>query len=188
VVIGTAAAERALQDGATGLVSFGLAGGLDPALRPGTLIIATHVVTDTATFPADAALSHHLAAGAAVRCGPVLGGTEVAATAAAKRQLWHATQAMAVDLESGAVAQAATRHGVPFAVLRAVCDPAERDLPPAALAALDHAGAIGLGRVLASLLRHPAQLPALLSLARDAAAARRALAAQVRRIFPPARE
>jgi adenosylhomocysteine nucleosidase len=60
--------------------------------------------------------------------------------------------------------------------VRAVCDPADRDLPPAALAALNSAGVIGLGRVLASLLRAPRQLPLLLGLARDASAARRTLA------------
>ncbi|OJW26043.1 MAG: hypothetical protein BGO51_08200 [Rhodospirillales bacterium 69-11] len=103
----------------------------------------------------------------------------IVATAADKRALHAATGAHVVDLESGAVAQAATAAGLPFAILRAVCDPAERDLPPAALAALDRSGAIGLARVIGSVLTRPGQLPALLTLARDAAAARRALLAQV---------
>jgi adenosylhomocysteine nucleosidase len=55
-----------------------------------------------------------------------------------------------------------------------VADPAERALPPAALIGLDAAGRPALGRVLLSLVRQPAQLPALLQLARDT---RRALAA-----------
>ncbi|MBN8903066.1 MAG: hypothetical protein J0H57_18715, partial [Rhodospirillales bacterium] len=50
---------------------------------------------------------------------------------------------------------------------------------PAALAALDRSGAVGLARVIGSVLTRPGQLPALLTLARDAAAARRALLAQV---------
>ena len=72
-----------------------------------------------------------------------------------------------------------TSHGLPFAVLRVICDPAERDLPPAALAALDASGAIGLARVVRSVIGRPGQLPALLRLAADAAAARRALARRV---------
>ena len=80
------------------------------------------------------------------------------------------------------MARVAARHHLPFAVLRAICDPAERDLPPAALVALDQAGAIGLWRVLVSLARAPQQLPGLLALARDAAAARRALLAATRAI------
>jgi adenosylhomocysteine nucleosidase len=85
-----------------------------------------------------------------------------------------------VDLESGAVARVALAHGLPFAVLRAVADPAERNLPPAALLALDGAGRIGILRVLGSVFGNPGQILGLLALARDAAAARRALVGRVR--------
>jgi adenosylhomocysteine nucleosidase len=100
---------------------------------------------------------------------------------ATRRQLHATTQAHAIDLESGSVARVADAHGLPFAVVRAISDSADRDLPPAALLALDRRGTIDLARVLASLLRQPAQLPALLSLAVDAARARRALIRLTRR-------
>jgi adenosylhomocysteine nucleosidase len=64
---------------------------------------------------------------------------------------------------------------LPFAVLRAVCDPAQRGLPPAALATLDAGGGIRFARVLGSVAARPWQIPALLRLALDAALARRAL-------------
>jgi adenosylhomocysteine nucleosidase len=104
------------------------------------------------------------------------------AHAADKARLFAATGAAVVDMESGAVAAVATAAGLPFAVLRVVCDPAGRDLPPAALVALDGDGAIAALGVLASLLRHPGQIPALLRLARDAAAARTGLRALVREV------
>lgn len=104
-----------------------------------------------------------------------LAGESVAALASEKRALREATGAAAIDLESGPMAQAADAASVPFAVVRAVCDPAERDLPPAALFALDNAGAIGLSRVLFSVLRDIRQVPGLVALGRDAAAARRSL-------------
>ena len=88
-------------------------------------------------------------------------------------------RAAAIDLESGAVARAAISHNLPFAILRVICDPAERDLPPAALTALNNQGAIGLLRVIGSLFANPRQFPALMTLAADAAAARQALAARV---------
>ncbi|HEY0425948.1 MAG TPA: hypothetical protein VGC82_21710, partial [Rhodopila sp.] len=37
------AASELIEQGATALVSFGLAGGLDPALRPGTVVVASIV-------------------------------------------------------------------------------------------------------------------------------------------------
>ncbi|MEX0759575.1 MAG: hypothetical protein WD100_08355, partial [Tistlia sp.] len=67
------------------------------------------------------------------------------------------------------------RAGLPFLVLRAVADPAGLALPPAALDALDERGRSRGWAVAGRLLAAPRQLPALLALARAAAAAERAL-------------
>jgi len=170
------AAEDLAARGVAGLVSVGLAGGLDPALPAGTVLVPHAVRQDGRTIAVYAALARALG-------GPdrhtLLCGTTAVATATRKAWLWRDTGCAAVDLETGAVASVAQAHGLPFAVLRAVCDPAGRSLPPAALAALDGRGEIGIGRVLAAVLIRPWQVPALLGLARDAAAARRALARRV---------
>lgn len=168
------AALRLLAGGATGLVSFGLAGGLDPALRPGAVVVPHAILSNGESFAADAALA---APFGGLTDHTLLAGSAVAASMADKRALFAATGTCAIDLESSSVAEAARRCGVPFAVVRAICDPAERGLPPAALVALDAAGVIGISRVLRSVLAQPSQVPALLALARDAALARRALAA-----------
>lgn len=169
-------AMRAARDlvaaGAKGLVSFGLAGALAPSLKPGAVLIPSAVVTLGDSFACDSAIASLLGL---PDSGTILGGETIVATAADKRRLWQHTGALAVDLESGAVARVAREAGLPFAVLRVICDPAGRDLPPAALAALDAAGAIGITRVLASILRDPRQIPVLIALGREAAAARRAL-------------
>jgi adenosylhomocysteine nucleosidase len=174
-----AAAERLVARGAPALLSFGLCGGLHPALAPGTLLVPREVHDDTTRFATDAALADRLGGWSA---DVLLSGRAVVATASEKARLFAATRAAAVDLESGAVALVAARHGLPFAVLRAVCDPADRDLPPAALAALDGAGAIAVWRMLAMAVAKPGQIPALLLLAADSATARRALVARVRRV------
>jgi len=171
-----AAAEWLVSQGVDGLLSFGLAGGLDPALRAGTIVLAAGVREDGRLTTTDPALSARFGQAD----GVLLAGSAVLAAACEKAALFAATGALAIDLESGAVARVAARHRLPFAVLRAICDPAERDLPPVALVALDARGGIGALRVLAALVRHPAQLPALIALARDAAAARAALRGRVR--------
>ena len=177
----TAAAERLLADGAPALISLGLAGGLAPSLRPGACIIPSAVIHDGVTYPADPALLATLGG----QTAELLVATGSAVISASdKAALFTATGAAAVDLESGAVAMTAARHGVPFAVLRIVCDPAWRDLPPAALAGLDSSGRIVLLPLLVSLLRAPWQLGALLRLGGDARVARGALAAAVKRLEP----
>ena len=167
------AASRLVEQGATALVSFGLAGGLDPGLRPGTVVVADRVLVDGETFCANAQLAESFGG---LTGHSVLAGREVVADAAEKHRLYVTTHAHAIDLESGAVVRIATAFGLPFIVIRAICDPAERDLPPAALVALDPAGGIGLLSVLRSIARHPGQILGLLALACDAAHARRALA------------
>ncbi len=89
------------------------------------------------------------------------------ASVAAKAALYAATGAAAVDMESAFVARAAARHGLPFTILRAIADPAQRPLPPAALVAMRADGGVALGAVLGALAQNPGQLPDLVRLGLD---------------------
>jgi adenosylhomocysteine nucleosidase len=182
-----AAGERLARAGASALVSFGLCGGLDRTLGPGSLVVPESVLAAGERFATDRVLADALGG-----CTAALLAAEPAilASATAKRALFERTGAVAVDLESGAIARVAARHGLPFAVLRAVCDPAEMTLPPLALTALDEGGRIRGARLAWALLRTPGDLPALIALAGAAGAARAALRRRVARILdmagPPA--
>jgi adenosylhomocysteine nucleosidase len=171
------AAERLIGQGAKALVSFGLAGGLAPGAAPGALLVPRAVAEGADYYPCDPALIAFLGGSTG---DTILAGTDIAATVAEKAALYGATRIGAVDLESGAVARVARAHGLPFAVLRAIADPASRTLPPAALVPLLPSGAIDLPRILRSVLANPAQIPALIGLARDAGRARAALVARVK--------
>lgn len=172
------AAARAIAAGATGLVSFGVAGGLAPGLRAGDLIVPGTVRAGSTLFPVDAALAAWLGGGDGLLCDA----PAIVATRAGKAALHRATGAVAIDLETGEVARAASLAGIPFAALRAIVDTADQDLPPAALTALDAAGRISPWRLAASLVRHPGQIPGLIRLGRNAAAARAALRGRVARL------
>ena len=166
------AAYELVEQGVNALVSFGFAGGLDPALRPGAVVIPTSILSEGHLYATEPTLAERFGG----LTGHCLVADALAATdAAAKRRLYAATGAHAIHLESGSVARVALAHGLPFVVVRAISDAADRDLPPAALLAVDEQGRIDLMRVLGSLLRQPKQLPALLGLAVNAASARRAL-------------
>ncbi len=173
------AARRALAAGATSLVSFGLAGGLSPDMPAGAIIIPAVVLFKGRHLAADAELS---AALGGITVQALLAGEAVVASIAGKAERWRGTQAVAVDLESGAVADAARQANVPYAVLRAVCDPAGRALPQAAVVALNASGGIGLLRVILSVALQPGQIKELLALSRDAQAARKALTKRVREL------
>lgn len=171
--------------GAAGLVSFGIAGGLDPALAPGTLVLADAIVPpDGNGLPTDPAwrraLGEALAAGGlAPHSGTVAGSDAALTTAAGKAALFATTGACIVDMESHGVARAAGAAGLACIVLRAVADPAGRALPPAALAGLRPDGGIDVIGLLAALVKDPRQIPGLVALAGNARAATAALSGAV---------
>ena len=93
-----------------------------------------------------------------------------------KKDLFTASGAAAVDMESLALARAASAAGLPFLALRAVADPAQRGLPSAALAPLTSDGRPQPHLVAGRLALRPWELPALMRLASDARRAERSLA------------
>jgi adenosylhomocysteine nucleosidase len=174
-----AAARQLLKDGALALISFGLAGGLRPGVKPGTVLVPSSVVDGRAVYPCDYRLMEFLGGSTGTS---ILAASKIAATAHEKSLLYRRLRAVAVDLESGAVARVAGEKGLAFAVLRAIADPAELDLPRAAVSALDDEGRVRLGFVLCSILREPGQLPGLIKVGRDAKAARAALLERLKRL------
>ncbi|WP_322062114.1 phosphorylase [Paraburkholderia sp. J63] len=179
------ALAAALDRGASGVISFGTAGGLGPDLEPGTLIIADAVDGPLGRVACDAAWSERMAA--ALLGSPLATQTRrgveaaVAAplTGAADKAALHQSSggALAVDMESHLAAAAAAARGLPFAVCRAVVDPAWRSLPKAAMAGLRGDGSTAIMPILRELARDPLQLGGLLRVAADAGSARKALTA-----------
>jgi hypothetical protein len=92
-----------------------------------------------------------------------------------KRALRSATGALAVDMESHVAAAFAAQHGLPFAAVRVVCDPAHRALPDLVATAMRPDGEVNLSGVFKSLWQRPIQLFAMPRLAHDAAEGFRAL-------------
>lgn len=181
---GRMAAEQAAKDliakGATALMSLGLAGGLDPALPPGALILASHIVNaEGDSLPTDDAWRARARArlGDKIKLidGILAESGAPLASPAEKARLRTATNALAVDMESYGVARAAERAGLPFLAMRAIADRASDPLPPASLAGAAPDGGIHAGPVLKELMRRPTDLPALLRLARASAAAQKSL-------------
>jgi len=165
------------------LVSFGVAGGLAPHMRPGDVVVSTEVIGDDRRWRPHEQF-HRQVGGLAARvgavAGPVLGSRVVLATESDKTQAWRDTGALAVDLESAIVARAAAAAGIPFLVLRTIADPATRELPPAALIPLSANGNPAVTRVLGEVLRRPRQIGALVGLARETRQALSALAGPAR--------
>ena len=193
--IGASAAAggaRALIDaGATALISWGMAGGLDPALAAGTIFLPSEVISRDGTARMTARywrerLGAALTAQRLVAGGKLLTSPRAIESIAEKAAVFRDTGAAAVDMESLAVAEVAGSHELPFIAVRVIVDSAADILPRAVTAAARGAGHLPLGRLLASLARSPGDLAALIRLVQRYRAARRSLLA-VARAGAPAR-
>lgn len=176
-----AAGSRALiEAGATALASWGMAGGLDPTLGAGAIVLPTEVIgSDGQSFntaqPWRDRLSHAVAALAPVRSGRLLTTRRAIGSVADKAELFRDTGAAAVDMESAAVGEVAARHQLPFIAVRVVVDSAADVLPRAVTTAADHEGRLQIWRLILALA--PNDMAPLIRLARRYRAANRSLAA-----------
>ncbi len=151
-----------------GVISFGVAGGLDPTLKSGDVVVATEVLAGDTRWLAGLALNDDLIESVALGSrrvvrGGLAGAEEVVAAKASKAALHSETGAVAVDMESHIAAAYAAEAGLPFAALRVIADPASRALPVLARAAIKPNGDIDLRKVLRGVARDPSLLRALVS-------------------------
>jgi adenosylhomocysteine nucleosidase len=164
----SAAASALTTAPVSALMTFGLAGGLDPALKPGTVVLPHQVIsTSGAIFTtcrswcarlAAEAGSMHWAVG-----GKLLSSALPLDSPAKKKAAFEDAGAVAVDMESAAVAAIAAAHQLPFVALRVIVDTASDPLPQSVVAA-SQGGRLRIGRLLAGLT--PGEIAALVGLAR----------------------
>jgi len=195
----TDTARRALQSFASAdlVIATGLAGALDEELQPGDLVLADRLILDgeraglappaaIAIPPAD--LARFSAALTAYplkfATGTVLTAAEILKDGAAKRDARAKSGAVAVDMESAAIAAEAHRCGLRFACVRAVLDTVDEEIVGAELAGPD-----GEMRPLAAagfVLRNPAAVAGLVRMMRGLNRATAALAAALEALCRPA--
>ena len=163
--------ERAMTKNTAGIISIGIAGGLSPSLKSGDCVIACEIVSEGQHIPTDAFWRQRLAArlpDAVV--APIAGSQGIVLGRTSKADLFRATGAYAVDMESHVVARLASEHRIPFAALRAIADPAASELPALVAGAITPVGRVNLLGVLKAVLFDPRQVPALIRTARESKA------------------
>jgi hopanoid-associated phosphorylase len=153
----------ALHGDIAGVISIGLGGALSPLLKVGDVAIAEKIITGTEEWDCHAGWRNRLASRLThAHQGLVFGSDVIIDKAETKIGLHDVTGALAVDMESQLAARFAARRNLPLAALRVISDDAHHVLPPAALVAMKPDGGISIGTVLWSVMKKPAQIPALI--------------------------
>ena len=178
-------ADTAVRQGYRGMISFGVAGGLAGHLRAGDWVVADSIRNSQTLRATDAAWSRKLLGliDGAIHA-PIVGVDQPVAEPAKKRELYKATGAAVVDMESHVVARVAAEHKLAVAAVRVVVDPAHRKVPPAALISMRPDGRANIAAVLRDLIARPSQLSPLARITYDAFVARAAMVRVRRRLGP----
>lgn len=154
------------------LVALGVAGGLAPELRPGSLVVGRRVLRQGgAPLAAPESLAElasratGAAVGVVVTAGRLL---DTPASKAAFRERWAANGGLpaVVDLESAFYAAAAEEAGIPWVVMRCVSDAAFEELPGFLNRCRDAGGGVRRAAVLRRALARPGAIPSLLRMHR----------------------
>jgi adenosylhomocysteine nucleosidase len=177
------ATELLVAEGATRLISWGCAAALSASLRPGDLILADELIDTEGCRDTKFCVStdwHNytkemLAPFVVVHTGRLAESKSIVASSTKKKQLHSTKGAVALDMESIAVARVAREHTLPFLAIRVIADPVNMNLPRAIDYSLNERGEIVLGKLLLFLFLHPVELPGLIKLGLHFNAAKKTL-------------
>ncbi len=125
----TDALAAAIGPGCAGVLSFGIAGGLDPKLRAGAAIVASSVIGRRPHDRDRRALDANLAElASATRCIAPLLGVDAPVTRTVRQAATCSASTGAAARRYGIAHRSSTcrRHGLPFAAFRVVADAAHR--------------------------------------------------------------
>lgn len=175
--MGTQAVKRVLAEVSTTpdwVLSTGFCGGLQPQHSTGTVVGQSQ----------DPTLLQILEAFPGIHRGRFHHSEKVVTSAREKQALGQETGADAVDMESVHITQWADSISRPSAVIRAVSDTVQDDLPFDFNLFADADGRFNLPRFLLHLAPRPWKIPALLTLQGNAASARKSLDSTLRDLLP----
>jgi len=176
----TKAATTLIQHGADALLSWGCAGALSGDLNPGDLLLPSTVKPETGeTIQTDkqwhACLSSLLSDSCKPVTGALAGSANIIAEPALKQTLCQSSGAIAVDMESAAIALVAQDAGIPFMAIRAIADDVNTGIPAYINKAMDIYGNINTARMLGLLLAHPTSWRQLMRMGRQFSVAKATL-------------
>lgn len=180
-----ARATQALLDAHTPrwVISAGFSGGLRPDLQIGDVVIGNSIVDragqelriDVRMAP-DAQRGWHV--------GRLVMVDEIVRTVADKQRLAERSGALAVDMESLAVAQKCAENHVRFLAVRAISDDLSADLPPEVMSVFGGTGSLRAGVIAGAVWKRPGSIKDMWRLRERAVSASERLAVFLQMILP----
>ena len=154
------AAQALVSSGCTGLVSLGLSGALGPHHIPGDVLVPDAVLDPSGRrFVTDSLwlnnMDEVLSASMTVTKETITGSDVPLLTVEQKIACRLSSGAVAVDMESHAIATVAEQHGLPFVALRVIADSHQLSIPAWAMLGVQENGRVREGQIFMGFLVRP---------------------------------
>ena len=165
----TSAAKELVKKNIDGLISWGMAGGIDQSLKTGDIVLADTIQNDKEIFYTsnewrNSISSHLQTTPYKVLNGKIVTTNKILDSSIKKRELSNQTKALAVDMESAAIAKISLEKKIKYVSARVIIDDAYSNIPSIFLENIDNFGKIKIKSFLKSSLQNPFQLFQLISL------------------------
>ncbi len=166
------AAKKLLEYKIDSIISWGVAGALDIKLNSGDLIFADSVISQNETFQTSTdwknkLLEHVKKSKIKVHHGNIVSSKEVCSSISDKNNLSVKTNAVAVDMESAAIAKIASKNNLDFIVIRSIADKADTTIPEAVVKYTNNLGRPNILKFVLSCILRPAQIREIYILAKS---------------------
>ena len=152
----------------SGVVSFGIAGGLNPNYKTGSVLLPSNVLTsDKGSIPTNDCWRSSIAKNwpSANQQTLQLGVNEPVTDKVDKERLYRTHKAHAVDMESHIIGTYAQKRNIPFLILRSVADTSDTAIPEVALSGLDKNGKATPFKLIKKIFERPGDIKGLVTLA-----------------------
>ena len=144
-----AAAKILIKKGVDGLISWGIAGGINNSVQTGDIIIPETIQNNKEIYYTTSKwrrniTSHFHTTPYTVLSGKIICIEEILGSSAEKIELYNKTGAQAVDMESAAIAKIANEKKIEFISMRVILDDLNLNLPTLLTENIDGFGKINI--------------------------------------------
>ena len=152
------------------LISWGVAGAIDNSLNSGDVILAKSIINEGNRYSIsedwlNRVSDHFLPSEPNIFNGDIASSKEICASTTDKQHLLKKTGALAVDMESAAIAETATANNLDLLVIRTISDNADTAIPEAVLKHTNNMGQPRIFNFMLSCIMNPNQIREISSLA-----------------------
>ncbi len=166
------ATKELLKLNVDALISWGIAGATCDLVNTGDLILAKAVkkhekIYYTSDEWCKKIIYHFHDSSHRIFNKDIVSTEKIYATPVEKMKLFRRTKALAIDMESAAMAEVAIKNNLDFIVIRAIADSAILNIPDTVIKNIDNYGHIKILKLIISCIFNPSQINQILLLAKS---------------------